>query len=73
MNAVLQEIDSSTAVSALDEIFQGWLSSPRCGDELSSPKERAEVMYYYRQIRELLTKIDLMNRSVSWTSENSQN
>jgi hypothetical protein len=55
INDVLQTIDRTNAVSALDEMFQGWLASPRCGDELTSPAERQEIGYFYRKMRELFT------------------
>ncbi len=48
------EMDPQAAIKCLDEMFHGWLSSPRCGDELTSSDERQEIGFHYRKIREML-------------------
>jgi hypothetical protein len=38
-----QEMDITSAVSALDAIFYGWPGGPADSDDLSSQKERQEI------------------------------
>ncbi len=73
INELLQSFDGTIAVKVIDILLDGWIAGPGASDDLSSPMERAEIMHYYRHIKELLTKIDLLNRHINWTSENSQN
>jgi hypothetical protein len=55
---ILQEIiPTDGAIDSLDLMFRGWVSSPLCGDGLTSEKERQEIAYHHMQIRQLLAAL----------------
>jgi hypothetical protein len=55
---ITKQLDIETAIDTLDRLYQGWVSSPLCGDELATQEDRTQIAYYYRKIRHLLTTLN---------------
>jgi hypothetical protein len=55
--SILDEIIPDEADKCLDQMFYAWLGGEGASDDLSSPKERELIGYYYRKFKELLTSL----------------
>jgi hypothetical protein len=55
---VTKQLDIEIAIDTLDQLYQGWVSSPLCGDELATQEKRTQIAYYYRQIRLMFTTLN---------------